>query len=292
MTSIGGELQGEVPGVPPAAEAVNEDIPCRKCAYNLRSMRTDGRCPECGTSVWVSLQGTLLRYSDPNWVETIRRGFARMIAGITIVVAAMILAIILSAMRLFNVVSLVQLVGIAGWLIYMWGIWLITEPDPSGLGEDQYGTSRKIIRVGVVCQAVGQVLEFVQEDRMPPGAALLLTIVAVLLGIVGLVAIYAQLQYLQKLALRIPDLKLSQRSGFLKLAIVISYGTLIVSGLGVVLLGGGVGSVVFGLGAALGGLALLVFALMYLRLLGRMKKSFQEQVLVARATWGAAATAA
>ena len=292
MTNIGGELQGEVPGVPPAGEVVNEDIPCRKCGYNLRSMRTDGRCPECGTSVWVSLQGTLLRYSDPNWVETIRRGFARMIAGITIVVAVIIVAIILGAMRMLDVIVLVQLVGIAGWLIYMWGIWLITEPDPSGLGEDQYGTSRKIIRVGVVCQAVGQVLEFVQEDRMPPGARLLLTIVAVLLGIVALVAIYAQLQYLQKLALRIPDLKLSQRSRFLKLAIVISYGTLIVSGLGVVLLGGGVGSVVSGLGAALGGLALLVFALMYLRLLGRMKKSFQEQVLVARATWGAAATAA
>ena len=292
MTNIGGELQGEVPAVPPAEEAVTEDIPCRKCGYNLRSMHTDGRCPECGTSVWVSLQGTLLRYSDPNWVETIRRGFARMIAGITIVVAAMIVVIILSAIRRFNVVSLVQLVGIAGWLIYMWGIWLITEPDPSGLGEDQYGTSRKIIRVGVVCQAVGQVLDFVQKDRMPPGATLLFTIAAVLLGIVALVAIYAQLQYLQKLALRIPDVKLSQRSGFLKLAIVISYGTLIVSGIGALLMGGGAGSVVFGLGAALGGLALLVFSLMYLRLLGRMKKSFLEQVLVARATWDAAATAA
>ena len=31
------------------------DAPCAQCNYNLRGLRSDGKCPECGTPIWVSL---------------------------------------------------------------------------------------------------------------------------------------------------------------------------------------------------------------------------------------------
>jgi hypothetical protein len=191
-----------------------------------------------------------------------------------------------------TLIVLVQLVAVVGWVLYMWGTWLITEPDPSGLGEDEYGTSRKIIRVGVVTQAAGQVLEFVDAERMAPGMALLMAIIQIVIAIIFVVALFAQLQYLQKLALRIPDLALSQRARFLKRAIVTAYAVIIVSMIVAVAFGGGAGSVVFVSIGALAVLSLLVFALMYLRLLSRLKKSFHEQVFIAQATWDAAIAAA
>jgi hypothetical protein len=294
METIGGEFAGggyvggaSVAGTTPGQEAVNEDIPCRKCGYNLRGLGTGGLCPECGTLIWLSLRGTLLRYSDPDWLETIRRGFARMIAGITIVVAAVIVGAILGALRSFQIIMLAQLVAVVGWVLYMWGTWLITERDPSGLGEDLYGTSRKIIRIGVVCQAVGQVLEFLNVDRLPPMTATLLQAIGILIGIMFVVALFAQLQYLQKLSPRIPDIALSQRAHFLKRAIVTCYAVTMLGTIAALVFRGGAMMVVFGAVMALAGLALLIFALMYVRLLGRLKQSFEMQAMVARAMWAA-----
>src|SRR5258706_15757786 len=73
--------QGFYPPAPGAGTAaglgtsgIAQDTPCRKCGYNLRGLSGDGRCPECGTSVGFSLQGDLLRFCDPSWVDTLRRG--------------------------------------------------------------------------------------------------------------------------------------------------------------------------------------------------------------------------
>lgn len=36
--------------------ALNEDIFCRVCDYNLRGLRSGGRCPECGADIHPSLE--------------------------------------------------------------------------------------------------------------------------------------------------------------------------------------------------------------------------------------------
>jgi rubrerythrin len=43
-----------------AQERVGEDIHCRNCGYNLRTLSTGGVCPECGESVAVSTRRDLL----------------------------------------------------------------------------------------------------------------------------------------------------------------------------------------------------------------------------------------
>ncbi|HEX3357094.1 MAG TPA: hypothetical protein VHS31_09000, partial [Tepidisphaeraceae bacterium] len=130
---------GVTPGVIDSSGNVSSDLPCRKCAYNLRGLPSGGRCPECGTAVGFSVQGDLLRFCDPDWVDTLRNGAVCMLSGIGVIVLAVILNAVISAGRIaaggtgahLNAATFVSLMG-AGLLLI--GSWLLTSPDPSGLG--------------------------------------------------------------------------------------------------------------------------------------------------------------
>jgi hypothetical protein len=53
---------------------VAEDLYCLKCHYNLRGVRYDGVCPECGMVIGDSDAGPILRLCDPAWVAKLGRG--------------------------------------------------------------------------------------------------------------------------------------------------------------------------------------------------------------------------
>lgn len=57
-----------------AAEAVAGDLACTSCGYNLRTLRFDGLCPECGAAVAMSLPGPSQTDADPQWLRTIVLG--------------------------------------------------------------------------------------------------------------------------------------------------------------------------------------------------------------------------
>ncbi len=58
------EQPGPVPSIPVDERgSLAVDLKCKKCAYNLRGLREDGRCPECGTPVGLSTRGDLLRFA-------------------------------------------------------------------------------------------------------------------------------------------------------------------------------------------------------------------------------------
>jgi uncharacterized repeat protein (TIGR04138 family) len=42
----------------PDAPTIDGDLPCLECGYNLRSLASDGRCPECGLEVADSVVGS------------------------------------------------------------------------------------------------------------------------------------------------------------------------------------------------------------------------------------------
>ena len=269
---------------------VSKDTPCRKCAYNLRGLAVGGRCPECGTPDGVSVNGDLLRYSDPQYLETLWRGVHFILWGLLAVVVLSFMAAFVGQITKASPVF-VQVFIFAASIPSIIGGWLLTTPDPAGIGEDQYGTARKIIRISLIVGATNSLISIVEASgSLSPSAALAARAVALLVSLVGLVGQFAQLAYLRKLAQRIPDQSLSDRARFLMWAIGISYGVLLVLGFLAVLLARAPGPAVTGLGCAAGvlGICLIVFGVMYLFMLGRFATGFREQAELARQTWAIA----
>jgi hypothetical protein len=276
-----------------ASGVVTADVPCRKCSYNIRGLAVHGRCPECGTPVGVSIHGDLLRFSDPRWLQSLARGAALLFWGIILGIGfAFVAGLLAHALGQ----GLVQLVGLAGGLVQLYGAWLLTEPDPSGIGEDRYGTARKVIRVSLIV-GLGQNLFnlIASQGRMSQDVLLMIAAVGLVAGLIGLVGQFALLRYLERLALRIPDNDLSARARFLFWA----YGGTLAA---VLVLGGGLALVAAAAGPAVRDLAvivmvvgcvaviaLIVFGIMFLMLLWRLKSVFEAQAHYARQVWAGGA---
>jgi hypothetical protein len=188
-----------------------------------------------------------------------------------------------------------ELVGIAGGLVQLYGAWLLTEPDPSGIGEDRYGTARRIIRVSLVVGLGNQLLNLVAEQaRMSQELTIAVGAVALLAGIFGLVGQFALFRYLERLALRIPAPELSARARFLFWAYGGSLAAIVVMGGVFALVIATTGpsradlagiSMVFGCIMLIALISLLVFGIMFLILLGRLMLAFQANAKYARQVW-------
>jgi hypothetical protein len=285
MTAYGFE-----PAVAVEPTTVMSDVPCRKCRYNLRGPSTDGRCPECGTPVGFSTMGDLICFSDPTWTDTLRR-------GITMILLAVLVAIVgtLVAGFLFRGdPAATTLASLASSLLFLLGAWFLTTPDPSGRGEDNYGKSRRFIRLTLLIAIGNHLLTLAQQAlSLPPEARMLVQVIAGLAALVGVAGQFAMLNYLGKLALRIPDFAIADRARFLTYALGISYGLFILLGvvIGLAMRAGGgppSGFAAFGCILGLIAIALIVFGIMYLFMLSKLGRRLSEQAAIARQTWAAA----
>jgi len=289
------------PAVVDAQGMLKVDTPCRKCGYNLRGLSVNGRCPECGTPVGLSVMGDLLRFSDPAWIRTLRRGITLILAGIVALIFGMVAVSIVMGAKGRAGLPLAVVVNFAGYGLMLVGGWLLTEPDPSGVGEDQYGTSRRIIRFSLAVGAANSLISWIsQMQAISPAVRISIQIINGVASLVALVGQFAQLNYLSKLSRRIPDVKLAGRARFLMYAIGISYGLVVVFGIlmaiAVATRGRGGGAIPLlaggGLFVMIAGLALIVFGLMYLDLLEKLRKRLREQIAAAESTWAAGTVAA
>jgi hypothetical protein len=144
--------------VAPPAPFVNDDLPCRTCSYNLKTLPTDGVCPECATPVAVSLKSDLLRGSDPRWMKLLRLG------GLFIIYGA--LALWFASQNSTRIGSAWWLIMWAGRFVELTGVWMMTLTDPSGIGEQRLRNLRNATRiffsaraaVGVFWAAIGSIL--------------------------------------------------------------------------------------------------------------------------------------
>ncbi|MCC6358883.1 MAG: hypothetical protein IT450_09075 [Phycisphaerales bacterium] len=71
-----------------ASQLVEFDVPCAECGYNLRTLPTDGRCPECAHAVADSLR---LPLTWPSSLSGVRRAMRIWIVGVVICTASMLL---------------------------------------------------------------------------------------------------------------------------------------------------------------------------------------------------------
>lgn len=277
------------PGTEIAEGTVDGDFPCRKCAYNLRGLPKNGLCPECGTPVEISIGTDLLRYSDPTYLLSMRRGIHLIFAGVVGLIVIGILRIFM--FRTAGTMYIGSLLQLAGSGLMIAGSWLLTNPDPSGIGESRYGTIRKLIRVCLIIGVSDDIIQTALSLAMLPTSAVYgLQFVAMLAQAATLVGELALLEYLSRLAARLPDLAMQIKSKSLMKGIGICNGILIASVLPLRFLGGSMGAGVAFVGCfmLIVGLFLLV---LYIRFLGLLAEFAGRLKLIAEQSqqlWAAA----
>ncbi len=206
------------PSLDPAP--LTAETPCTRCGYNLMGLPATGACPECGSAVEHSLHGDDLRHAAPAWLHTLTRGLALILWGVVISVLCRLLG------TLFRDVPVAQRsIVFAGTLIDLYGIWLLTEPDPSGRTDPAGKTSvRQVARVAL---GIATLLALLSIVLVGLNSVLMIKIgvgVQLLTLIVALVGQVARLRLVGQLAARIPRYDLQRRALFLTKAIPITYG--------------------------------------------------------------------
>lgn len=134
---------------------LDRDLSCCRCGYSLRGLAREGNCPECGQSVWDSLQQFTLAFADPAWLARLRRA-GRLVSWV-----------FFAAMPVFPLplVWVVHLLGVTfklsfGFiysgqavlcgLLLLQSIWFATSPNPGMAARERSLCPRVVARVAVL----------------------------------------------------------------------------------------------------------------------------------------------
>ncbi|MFQ5494677.1 MAG: hypothetical protein ACE5EX_04785 [Phycisphaerae bacterium] len=249
------------------------DLTCTQCGYNLRGLTHDRKCPECGTPVGQSLQGNLLRFADPTWLASLRRGSRLML---WFIVSAVIGGCTFNTMGVASAPHGIGLiVSLIGPALLLAAIVLVTTPEPSISTADHTRRLGTFVRVSALVQLLGRVGLFQTwlVDFVPMGLTQATTILA------GAAAHLGLLIHIRRLTPRIPDSSLAKRTtvviwGYVSLlgliALVAALLSWAPSSTGGAVPGGGT--------AALGGfgaLAFLMLGVLYVSLIVRYHRAFK-----------------
>lgn len=226
-------------GVPPTSRLedsrsfVSTGVPCASCGYNLRGLTARHACPECGTPASRSLQGDLLRRSDPSWLGKIRLGVVLILANILIQIA---MRVSVDGFDIFAGLPFIipTTITLFGGALGLWATLLITAQEPRmSLTEDAI-TLRRVIRACAVAGFLGVVLQKIGILLIP---GWLLAVTAGALMLVGVVAHFGQLAYLRRFARRIPHDKLANSTTAVMWGFVIALTSTYLAGLTIMGLG-------------------------------------------------------
>ena len=173
------------------AGAIESDLPCHSCGYNLRGLSLDGRCPECNLEVATSARGDLLRYADPTWMRKLADGAEYMVWGAAAMVAGLVLIPV-------------------GGLIVLYSVWLITAPEPNVMIEGGGKTRRAVVRTGFAVSAsvFGVAIALLLTDVLALGAFLQAAFLANAATLAGWAALAS---HVVRLAERVPSVALASR---------------------------------------------------------------------------------
>lgn len=234
----------------PGALAVDEqgvvvaDTICRKCGYNLRGLQRDSRCPECASPIAVSLRGDLLCFSEPGYVRRLARGNLWILRGLTLAVLCWLLLIVgvlvislsgsgwlppsVPGMAVFG---LGTLGGLAGALVFLWGVWCLTVAEPGVYDTSRRDTARRLVRVYMLVTILGLALSFVLDEIVPPMRVMAaFEIFSLSFSVLGVVATAAYFLYVRGVAQRIPQERLGRRAGSLAKSLAVVLGVLVLFG--------------------------------------------------------------
>ena len=175
---------------------VDGDIKCLHCGYNLRTLRYESNCPECGMAVSVSLRRDFLSLAPAAWVDRLKLGAKALYVG------------------LWTSIPFV----VPGLIVAVWGLYQLTAKQPGRVEPAFDQTHRMVTRmclvVGMTMMAavVGMgVVMFMQHKWIIWQASQVVDFffgIALSLIVIGLLNAW---YYLIAIAGRLPDMQLVGR---------------------------------------------------------------------------------
>ena len=276
-----------------------EDVPCRQCGYDLRGLRHDGNCPECGLPVERSVHSNLVRYSDPAWIRKLRLGTILIYAGFALsIILGIALAITTATFTTPTgipprtaelTVNLASLgIFLTGGLMTLIGAWFLTTPDPSGIGEEDYGRPRNVARVLLLVSGLSfPISSAIQLLDVTGFVIIAWGLLSMLIAIAGYVAL---LIYISRFTRRLPDTKLGKTAQSLWKWVIgagVAYAILMgvfLAMLTATILGGGGGAgpgpvfMVSGCGLGIVSILGILLFFRFIRVLVRLRQRLGEQL--------------
>lgn len=132
---------------------VDGDILCVSCAYNLRGLAEDGKCPECSTTILRSIQKDALHFSCPQWLVRVHFGVS--LAGFGIAAAFFLMASTFALFFItlaldfhiidFILLPLMMLLHLA-LLTFLAGCWIACTKEPRPENDHSNNMSRQVVR--------------------------------------------------------------------------------------------------------------------------------------------------
>jgi hypothetical protein len=185
---------------------LTQEVRCQVCGSSVSGLPDDAACPDCGAPVAISSRELLCNAPGP-WVGTLARGAWITLVGAAIYILAVGATSNLIFMQVFGPRAFIFMdkAGVFARLIMIVGSWILTEPNPSGVGEERDGRAREFVRIALVFALLDLFLGYIATPRR-----MLTSLPWVRFGMlttIGLVAVSGQvvlLRYLGRLALRIP----------------------------------------------------------------------------------------
>ncbi len=183
--------------------AIEADMPCARCGYNLRGLKPDGLCPECGTAIDWSLRGNFLKFADPRWLNKLRFGTTLMFWSFIIILA--VLALMMFGPRSMRPLGGSMVIPLAHLIVSAIGTaaaMIVTSPEPVVLQAKDPSTVRKVVRVATALWLLGAALQWA-------GVHWAIEIVVGVSPLAGVVCQLGLLVCLRRLAIRVPDNRLA-----------------------------------------------------------------------------------
>ena len=134
----------EVDNATAARAAVEDDVPCVACGYNLRGLAPFGRCPECGGSIHPSVirhrkRGQPLPPPDSRWARQVAEG-----AVLSVIAFAGVVTLCLAPEQWFHIPyryapvaqtpgrATLLAIGASAWVLAWYSAWKLTRRAPAG----------------------------------------------------------------------------------------------------------------------------------------------------------------
>lgn len=223
-----------------------------------------------------------LRHADYAWLSTVARGAIVMLASVGVGIACGVAAALIK--RTADPLT-VALLGSVGPVMTIVGAWMLTEPDPSGRGEQDYGIARKTSRVALCIAMFVRFISLLPSiAEMSPQATIIVGVITIVGGLVSMSGQFAQLTYMRKLAMRIPNESLSGFIRVLRTVFGWAVPALVILAMLVAMVfysrSGGI-AMALALAAIVIGLSILAWGLGYLFMLGWFAQQVSVQAKLA-----------